>query len=231
MSDSWQQMMRAALDADVDPRRAELHRLGDEMRRLIELLTGTGASVDQLKQAADAVGEVVGRFEGYPRGRVYDAFGESANAGNPSALFDFSPIMGAANPLAPPVILEPADGKVRGRATFGSAYEGPPGCVHGGWLAATFDEVLGMAQSMGGNPGMTGTLTVRYRRPTPLHTPLTFEGELVRVEARKIFTAGRCLLDGEMTAEAEAIFISVDFSRIAALFDARQAGGGDSASG
>jgi acyl-coenzyme A thioesterase PaaI-like protein len=224
VSDHWQEMMRRALRADVDPRRAELHRLGDQTRRLIELMTGTGASLEQLRDAADAVAAVVASFDGYPRGRVYDAFGESANAGTPSALFDFSPIMGAANPLAPPVSLESADGIVKGTATFGSAYEGPPGCVHGGWLAAAFDEVLGMAQSMGGNPGMTGTLTVRYRRPTPLHRQLVFEGELDRVEGRKIFTQGRCLLDGEVTAEAEGIFISVDFSRIAALYSERDAG-------
>ena len=43
--------------------------------------------------------------------------------------------------------------------TFGSAYEGPPGCVHGGYVAAAFDEMLGFVQSLGGNPGMTARLT------------------------------------------------------------------------
>ena len=38
--------------------------------------------------------------------------------------------------------------------TFGSAYEGPPGCVHGGFVAAAFDEVLGFVQSLGGQPGL-----------------------------------------------------------------------------
>ena len=31
---------------------------------------------------------------------------------------------------------------------FGAAYEGPPGSVHGGIIAAAFDEVLGMTQSL-----------------------------------------------------------------------------------
>jgi acyl-coenzyme A thioesterase PaaI-like protein len=85
-------------------------------------------------------------------------------------------------------------------------------------VAAAFDELLGMAQSLGGKPGMTGTLTVRYRRPHPLHTPIHFEAELVRVEGRKIFTTGRSHTDdGELRAEAEGIFISVDFSKIAEL--------------
>ena len=36
--------------------------------------------------------------------------------------------------------------------------------------------VLGAAQTFSGAPGMTGTLTIRYRKPTPLHTDLRFEG-------------------------------------------------------
>jgi acyl-coenzyme A thioesterase PaaI-like protein len=106
--------------------------------------------------------------------------------------------------------------------TFGSAYEGPPGSLHGGFVAATFDEVLGFVQSLGGNPGMTGTLTIRYRRPTPLHTELIIEGELVRIRGRKIFTEGRILADGVVTAEAEGLFISIDASKMEVLLKARQ---------
>jgi len=123
--------------------------------------------------------------------------------------------VGQSNPLAPPIHLDVSEGMVRGTAVFGKAYEGPPGSVHGGYVAAAFDEVLGMTQSMSGNPGMTGTLTIRYRKPTPLETELQFEGELDRVEGRKIFTVGRVRRpDGEVTAEAEAIFITVDFSKL-----------------
>ena len=46
-------------------------------------------------------------------------------------------------------------------------------------VAAAFDEVLGFVQSLSGRPGMTGTLTVRYRKPTPLHTELRFDAQLV----------------------------------------------------
>ncbi len=62
---------------------------------------------------------------------------------------------------------------------------------------------------------MTGTLTVRYRRPHPLHTRIDFEGELLRIEGRKIFTAGRSSAHGELLAEAEGIFISIDFTKLA----------------
>ncbi len=55
-------------------------------------------------------------------------------------------------------------------ACFDWAYEGPPTCVHGGVIAEVFDEVLGAANIVAGVRAMTGTLTVRYRKPTPLNT-------------------------------------------------------------
>ena len=203
--------------AGVTPQRAEMRRLADAMRLVIERLVATKAPAEQLAAAAAALEEVARSLDGFPRGYSFEGFAETANSGDPHAHFDHSPIIGRANPLAPPLDLAVVDGRVVGTAVFGSAYEGPPGAVHGGYVAAAFDEVLGMTQSLGGKPGMTGTLTVRYRRPTPLHAELQFEGELVRVEGRKIFTAGRLTSGGELRAEAEGIFISVDFSKVAEM--------------
>jgi acyl-CoA thioesterase FadM len=89
-------------------------------------------------------------------------------------------------------------------------------------LAAAFDELLGMTQSLSGQPGMTGTLTVRYRRPTPLHHDLRFEGTLERVEGRKIFTRGRCFAGETLTAEAEGLFVRVDFQKLAEMMTKRE---------
>ena len=203
--------------AEVSPQRAEMRRLASAARLVIERLVATQAPAELLAEAAEALEAVAASLGGQPRGHSFEGFAESANAGDPYAFFDHSPIIGRANPLAPPLDLGIIDGRVVGSARFGSAYEGPPGAVHGGYVAAAFDEVLGMAQSLGGRPGMTGTLTVRYRRPTPLLTVLRFEGELVRTEGRKIFTTGRLLAGDELTAEAEAVFVTVDFARIAAM--------------
>ena len=95
--------------------------------------------------------------------------------------------------------------------------------MHGGYVAAAFDEVLGFANALSGNPGMTGTLTVRYRRPTPLHTELRFEAHYDRSEGRKIFTSGQLFAGETLCAEAEGLFISVDFERFRAFFEASQA--------
>ena len=115
----------------------------------------------------------------------------------------------AANPFAPPIRLAVANGKVLGHANFGVAFEGAPGIVHGGFIAAAFDQVLYMAQSITGIPAVTATLAVHYRKPAPLLTELVFEGMVDRVEGRKIFTRGTVAANGVLTAEAEGLFIAV----------------------
>ncbi|HEX6211699.1 MAG TPA: PaaI family thioesterase [Methylomirabilota bacterium] len=218
----WEERLRSALNRDVTPQRAAQRRVGSAMREVIEHLVATRAPAAVLDAAAATLEEMAATFTAHPQGRLMEGFAESANAGDPQAFFDNSPIIGRANPLAPPVRLEPAGRQVIGQVTYGSAYEGPPGCVHGGYIAAAFDEVLGMVQSLTGHPGMTGTLTVRYRRPTPLHVPLRFEGEIDRVDGRKIYTTGTLWHGQLLTAEAEAVFISVDFERIAELYAKRE---------
>jgi acyl-coenzyme A thioesterase PaaI-like protein len=95
--------------------------------------------------------------------------------------------------------------------------------VHGGFVAAAFDEVLGSTQSLSGAPGMTGRLTVHYRSPTPLHTELRFEGRLESVSGRKILTKGTLWAGDVLCAEAEALFISIDFAKFAELKERREA--------
>ncbi|MBW3669380.1 MAG: PaaI family thioesterase [Actinobacteria bacterium] len=220
----WAEQLRRALDAEVTPHRQSMRRMGDSVRHLVERLMATTAPREALEEAAEVVDDVCRRLEAYPGGRVPEGFAEAANSGDPHAFFDNSPQIGRANPLAPPIVVHVEDDLVVGRVRFGSAYEGPPGCVHGGHVAAAFDEVLGMAQSLTGQPGMTGTLTVRYRRPTPLFTDLRYEARVERIEGRKIFTVGRSFHGDELTAEADAVFVRINFERIADLYDKRRRG-------
>ena len=202
--------------------RAEAARLADAARRIIDRIARVALDEEEYAREAAELEAMAERLEATGREREYWGFAEAANAGDPHAFFDRSPFIGAANPIAPPISLWVEGDAVRGSAVYGTAYEGPPGCVHGGHVAAAFDEVLGFAQSMTGAPGMTGTLTVKYRSPTPLHKELHFEGRVDRVEGRKIFTTGTCHADGVLTAEAEGIFITVDFLRFATLMEERQ---------
>jgi acyl-coenzyme A thioesterase PaaI-like protein len=208
-------------------RRSELRRLASAMRRIIGTLSATAAPDDVVTSAADELEALAEQFEAMKYGSNYEGFAETAMAhgdgGDRHASFEQSPFIGQANPLSPPLRLELIDDEVHAWGTFGTQYEGPPACVHGGFIAAAFDEVLGATQSMSGNPGMTGRLTIHYRSPTPLHTELHFVGRLDRIEGRKIFTQGQLFADDRLCAEAEGLFISIDFSKFVELRAQREA--------
>jgi acyl-coenzyme A thioesterase PaaI-like protein len=228
MSDSEE---KPALRAHWDPTKvtgAEMweqkRRLADAMRLVIERLVPSNAPVDELRAAADGLERYAEALKAHPRLHRVHGHAESANSGDVGAFFDQSPLIGLANPLAPPITVgRTGERTAAATVTFGSAYEGPPGCVHGGFVAAAFDEVLGYAQSLSGAPGMTGTLKVVYRKPTPLHQELLFEAEFVRMERRKIFCEGTVTADGVITAEAEGIFISALPGSMDALLKRREA--------
>lgn len=215
--------LRAASGQDLTPRRATLRDLADATRTLIDRLVATDAPDDVIVAATAEVQAAADRFAGYRQGSLY-GFGESANAGGyDMPMYDHSPLIGLANPLAPPMELREVDGVIVGAVRFGAAYEGPPGCVHGGYVAAVFDELLGSTQSLSGAPGMTGTLSIRYESPTPLNEDLRLEGRLVGVERRKIFTEGLIYAGDRLTAKAEGIFISLHPGKFVSMLDERKA--------
>ena len=125
-------------------------------------------------------------------------------------LMDFSPLSGVSNPMAPPMSLTKEEGgTLGGHVWFSPAFEGAPGLVHGGYIAAAFDELLGLAQSLSGNAGMTGTLRVRYRRPCPTRTDLHLAARVASVEGRKIHVKGSMERDGQIIADAKAVFVTL----------------------
>lgn len=202
---------------------AQKRRLADAMRLVIERLVPSNAPEPELRRAAEGLERYAERLKEHPRLRRSLGHSEAATAGDVGAFFDQSPLIGLANPLAPPITI--AQSGERGAVAsvrFGSAYEGPPGCVHGGYVAAAFDEVLGFVQSLSGNPGFTGKLTIRYRNPTPLHTELRVRATLLRSEGRKNFTEARLMAGDTLCAEAEAVFITARPGSIDELEAARE---------
>jgi uncharacterized protein (TIGR00369 family) len=129
-----------------------------------------------------------------------------------------NPVIGRANPLSPPMSVRALDdGTVVSELTMRPIYEGPPGLVHGGFIAALFDQLLGVANTANGHGGMTAELTVRYRRPTPLGVPLTFRARVDSVSGRRIHSSGEVLANGAVTAEATGLFITPSRSFLAEL--------------
>lgn len=120
-----------------------------------------------------------------------------------------------------PLEYEVGPERVVGRGTFDDGYEGPPGYVHGGWVAYVFDEALGMANIAAGHPGMTARLTVRYRRPTPLHTGVRLDAHTERVDGRRITARGTLSVGDVVTAEAEGVFVRLGAERVLEYFGER----------
>lgn len=202
--------------------RMALRKLAAALRKINEALIDMDAAEEDLLAAAASAEQFAVRLEATRKGHHQWGFAESSTAPSTRVMLDRSPVIGLGNPVAPPLSFRAEDGKVVGTGSFGMQYEGPPGHVHGGFVAAALDELLGMAQTLSGKSGMTGTLTVRYRRPTPLYKQLRFTAWVDRIEGRKIFTSGT-IHDGEtLCAEAEGVFISVDFHAMKAMQEQQQ---------
>ncbi|GAB7069939.1 PaaI family thioesterase [Mycobacterium hodleri] len=122
-------------------------------------------------------------------------------------------VIGMRNPVAPPLVFVPsADGGVRADFHLGAAYEGPPGHVHGGVAAMILDHALGGAASAPDKPRLTGTITMRYRRMTPLGA-LHVVAAIVRTEGVKTFATGHLADADGVTVEAEGVFIQPRWAR------------------
>lgn len=216
--------IRTQQHSPTDAKRAEI---AQELRVAIDELLATSAPLEELEETRKMINQAVLRLQSRPHSHEYTGPAEGSLAPMNSFL-DRSPIIGSINPLSVPMKMSidgdgSSDSVVVGHATFTSAYEGPPGCVHGGFIAAYFDEVLGMAQSLSGNPGMTVNLTVDYRSPTPLLKPVVFRGWVASVDGRKISVMGTLHHGETLCAEAKGLFVSMRPEVFQRLLEIRQA--------
>jgi hypothetical protein len=100
----------------------------------------------------------------------------SDDGGRRRVYLDHGTDIGAFNPCFPEYRFDRLDaGSASGRVTFPLVYEGPPGLVHGGFLAVFFDCVMQHQNCIAGLSGKTRSLQVAFRRPTPVLTQLLFE--------------------------------------------------------
>jgi hypothetical protein len=178
--------------ADPGPPAAASVRLSRAVRRLNDLVVGSQASADVLERVAEGVerlADVLAPHSSASRfGPGPPVFGPRMNVNHP--------MIGAANPSAPPIRMHPDGEALVGDVVFGTRLEGPPGCAYGGYIAAGFDAILLMTAALNGVAGPTRSLEVRYRRPTPINTPLRYRGAIEWSDERTTRVTGR-LLDGE----------------------------------
>jgi len=191
------------------PRDEALLRLAAATRELVDSVVLTAADEDDLAVAAKEVEQLTERLR--QRLHEHPPRPDLGPDGRMRALAN--PVIGEANPLAPPLYVETTtDGTARAEFELGAAYEGPPDLVHGGVSALILDHILGSAGGAARRPGMTGTLELRYRRPTPLHRPLVARAWVDRVDGRKTAIRGEIArADGRVCVEASGLFILPSF--------------------
>jgi acyl-CoA synthetase (AMP-forming)/AMP-acid ligase II/acyl-coenzyme A thioesterase PaaI-like protein len=192
---------------------AQRRRLTRAIQQLIErcvrLDVADDACAGAIADVAATLEAQLTRLDALPARGSRAAFVDGSYQRNRAQYMDRGPLIGLSNPLAPPMQLSHEGEMAIARVTFTHPYEGAPDFVHGGVLASAFDQVFGYLGVLRGVPALTGSLTVRYRKPTPIGVELRFEAEAERSEGRKSFVRGRCIADGEVTADAEALFVSI----------------------
>jgi len=177
--------------------------LADSVRRLIDATIRTQVDAATLAAAKEKIDCTT---EELSAALMPSSFGVRQTADGQSMPWG-NVVIGLRNPVAPPLAINyEADGLVWSDFTLGAAYEGPPGHVHGGVCAMVLDHVLGATAHKPGRPAVTGTLSVRYLRGTPLG-PLRAEAHIDRVEGVKTFASGHIADAQGITVQAEGVFV------------------------
>lgn len=194
---------------EIEAERATYGPLAEALRRLNDLSIRTLVGAEQVAEATalleQAAAVLSAEVDPEPYGvRFSKLVGGGRNWGNS--------VVGVRNPVAPPLTITHQGGVSSSDFELGAQYEGPPGFVHGGVTALLLDQMLGEAAAATGRPGMTGTLTIRYRKPTPLGR-LSAEARVDRVEGIKTYAVGHIAGPDGVCAEAEGVFILPRWAR------------------
>ena len=103
---------------------------------------------------------------------------------------------------------------------FAPWFQGGPGVVHGGAVAAFFDDLMGFVPVAHLVPAVTARLEIDYRRPIPLGTSVRGEAWLTERDGRKLW-AGAVGTDaaGEIFVETRALYLAVNVEHFVQALD------------
>lgn len=190
--------------AEIDRLEAVFEPLATAVRDLVDATIRTTVEDDEVGLVAKEVAALVARLQASqlpgPAGVRFNTEGRSWNWGNA--------VVGRRNALAPPVVTvhDLPNRSAHADVELGAAYEGPPGMVHGGVAALLLDQLMGETASGFTKVTMTGTLTLRYLRATPLG-PLRLEAHVASDVGRKVVVKAHIGDAAGPTVEAEGLFI------------------------
>lgn len=192
---------------------AELVALAGSVRDVVDRMLRIDDATEELVRAKQQLDAVARRLEPHARREGAPRLGQGSWARDARPYYVDGVMLPRYHPQAPDFEIATEEGVTRGSVRFGVVFEGPPACVHGGHVACFFDQILGHHNLELGLPAMTVSLTVHYRRPTPLFTRLEFEARLDRTEGRKVVTVGSLREGDRVFAEGEGLFVLPDTSR------------------
>lgn len=179
----------------------EVAALAAELRALTGELLSLEHAPPELARLTDAIraarAGLAGDLPADPAPRVGDVATPAMRV-----YLDHSRDVGGYHPMVPEYSLACADDRADGTVTFPVCYEGPPGVVHGGFLALFFDCVLQQLNCDLGLAGKTSRLDLRYRRPTPLGVALRVTAHR-QVDGDRIRSEAELSRDGEVLCRAE----------------------------
>jgi acyl-coenzyme A thioesterase PaaI-like protein len=98
-------------------------------------------------------------------------------------------------------------------------FQGWDGIAHGGILCTVLDEVMAWSLAGADNWGVTARMSVDFRKPVPLETPLHAEGWITQQRRRIIDTAGRITdaTTGVELVRGTGVYMAADEDRKAEL--------------
>lgn len=120
-------------------------------------------------------------------------------------------VCGRENPmgLAARWVSDRERGEVRATVEIAEHFNGYPGTVHGGILAALLDEAAvrtGLLDGGFDDLRVTAKLEIAFRHPTPTRTPVVVAARITRRSGTRAQVAAEVrLADGTVTASAEAL--------------------------
>lgn len=201
----------------------EKRKLAAALRDLAARCVTTDAPEATLAEAASTVSAITASLAEHPARTFKDGWSSCKTHDDYALFIDRSPITGHSNPYAPPMRLHSEGETAVARVTFGPTYEGMPGCVHGGLVSAAFDQVFGYLMTNANEPAVTGSLSVRYLKPTPLGVELRLEARTERVEGKRHHLRARLFAGDQIHAEAEAVFVIWGHARLESVVAAEKA--------
>jgi hypothetical protein len=188
----------------------ETERCAALTRRVHALLLAMEAPAPAVAELAAALERAERELAALAPADLRPRIGASAD-GEGRVYLDHSRDVGAYNPAFPTYTIAVDGSRAAGTVAFPLLYEGPPGIVHGGFVALFFDQVVQHHNCALDQAGKTTRLEVRYRAPTPLLATLRFEIERT-VEDGRIESTARLLAGDVLCAEATTRAVAGDLA-------------------